>query len=299
MKSTAPQRDAQVPLRPAAECGPDPMEFVRQAVVHTRFSMGFTLVELLVALCILSIVTSGTYMAFSTGLRLRGSLQHRREQFEGVSLLRTALRDDLFNLSTVQPHLVVQQNSMSLLRHPRHAYRGFPETSSDIDGKEPEALLVSYCCARRADNTQIVVRQERPFYAASNRGNLTDVLGGVVCDSADMQLRLEETVSPTDVERLLDAGLTLFQGCETLSLVPLQLVSEDLVEAPYGVQAEVCAIDVTPGCSALLGGSLLVDASPGRRNVRLDSHEEGVRVQRATLPGRQDTEDVRWRIYLP
>ena len=269
---------------------------------RTGQNSGFTLVELLVALCILSIVASGTYMAFSTGLRLRKATQDRMHQVQSERQLRATLRDDLFNLSPLKPCMAVQENSMSLLRHPRRAAEDPSRGLTILELKEPDALLVTYCSARRVDGSEILVRQERPLYVSSHLGGLERILEEAAsCDSAEAQDPMANVARTVDVGRWLDAGMTLYEGCEGLSIVPLQEVTEDLVEGPYGVQDETRALDITPLRSdvsevSMRGGS---DVLAGGRPIGTTSVPSLRPRGGRTSSGRSSEDAESWRIILP
>ena len=107
--------------------------------------------------------------------------------------------------------------------------------------------------------------------------------------------------STQDIGRWLDSGMTLFEECEGLSIVPLQAVTEDLVEGPYGVQDEIRALDVTPLSSAASSvpirggqGGAARGRSIDRANVTSSPRRDGW-----ISPGGDSEDASSWRITLP
>lgn len=79
---------------------------------------GFTLVELLLAITILSMVVVSIYSSFSLGAHLRNRSRDRMTELQQMRELISTLRDDLHNLASVDPNLTFPaEGGLVLVRH--------------------------------------------------------------------------------------------------------------------------------------------------------------------------------------
>lgn len=120
---------------------------------------GFTLVELLIALSVLSVAMATLAALFSSGLRLRAESRRHLAFERDARMLVATLADDLAHLVPAAPPPMVTADSLVLWRLPDGAAR------PGAAGGQPE--LVSYQWSGSAQQDSLLVRVSAPLACAA------------------------------------------------------------------------------------------------------------------------------------